>query len=1157
MSYFQDWLSKSYKPCCIVISSDKAKQIIAENNLTPSEFLRPFGDFRGKKIQIQFTEKEKDREPISLNDFILDFYDSEDYFQIKQETIINYVETMFNQNEPSWNLNSPLITKNLLEPVKDKIIEGQYCTLWFKEFEKTILECQNFDEYELNQQPLINIFVVHIGEKVSVINDELVKKIPKIIKEKRYDTSEVSIIIALNEKKDIIFNEIELEKSYKRYDNFKSYYKFYWDINCPPFADYKEKEQKKISDNFKNYFHRKDIYDSSKENYKDYKNKQYGKYINMEQYRKYREDFFNFFSNVFIPKMLPEKILSKLFNTIKKNKSFTNIFKKKDIQYYRNTKIYRFSELERAYYNLGLLYFYFHNYDLSNENLKLLRNSLKEKSDKHKNRVKELKAMSKFLQKKIAKKEFNIIEEVKLCGNVYQFIRQELIIIKMLENKLKENNKGDMTEVSKVIKRFIKINDDQYLGEKDIKIIKYFNGLLEEKLAVYNLFEKKFRKYVYHLALTGEKFEKLSMHNYALYCLSKLLYFIDNPSPSFIRLRIKYNHLLGEICNTIKYLEGSFKFFKNCFEFCCYNLAYEDQIQTRYTQYYSSAATQLMSNKTIYNNIDLNDLKLPQVDNASLFVLENDDYDIKIRSDKIENSKEKSWLIFDKYAESLTTDVYATLDEIDLNHIKLIHDLTNETNKKITNVHTDRFFQGNINQKLFVKCTITNPLKIDILISNVKLFCSFIPYKNSSINTNIKNSSDKEDDLKDEEKEKESHNNEKEIKKEEEKEENKNKELQEEISLNINEDNKEKENNNENKETYKIDYKEEINKNEVKDEEKINANNSIFSKNKEKENDLNDGIKEDENKNEEKEEDIKKKDLEIKNEENNKIINEEIKINEAENKNIEESNNEKEDKHIEEEKSGEIKVQEMEKNEEGKNKQINEEINNIEKDKKNEVIINKENEISNENKEAKNRDEVENNDINERENDEIKTEEMNNEKKGESIPEKEENKNEVDKIVYNKEESNITDIKSEEDFKKIDINDKENNKNEVILKEKEIKNEINDNEEKEKNLENRISGEGSINNEENTNKENENENKDTKNKEIDINDFEIINSGGKVLENGEKINLQNAEENNDEAKIEDEIDKEIFQKDEKENKTLDNEENKKKLKKMMLMKIKT
>ena len=65
MSYFQDWLSASFKPCILVYCTEKAKKIIAQNNLSPSEFLRPFGDFRGKKIQIQFNDKEK--EPIIIN----------------------------------------------------------------------------------------------------------------------------------------------------------------------------------------------------------------------------------------------------------------------------------------------------------------------------------------------------------------------------------------------------------------------------------------------------------------------------------------------------------------------------------------------------------------------------------------------------------------------------------------------------------------------------------------------------------------------------------------------------------------------------------------------------------------------------------------------------------------------------------------------------------------------------------------------------------------------------------------------------------------------------------------------------------------------------------------------------------------------------------
>ena len=56
------------------------------------------------------------------------------------------------------------------------------------------------------------------------------------------------------------------------------------------------------------------------------------------------------------------------------------------------------------------------------------------------------------------------------------------------------------------------------------------------------------------------------------------------------------------------------------------------------------------------NNVDLNELNIPQVDNASLFVLENDDYNIKERAKKMLGTDEKSWLVFNKYGESLPTD---------------------------------------------------------------------------------------------------------------------------------------------------------------------------------------------------------------------------------------------------------------------------------------------------------------------------------------------------------------------------------------------------------------------------------------------------------------------------------------------------------------------
>ena len=749
-SYFQDWLSSSFRPCCLVYCTEKAKKIIAKNNLTPSEFLRPFGDFRGKKIKIQFNDKEK--EPTTINNFIFDFYDVAKYQQIDKTSIINYLTTMLKINSPIWNLSSPLITKGHAEPFLNRL--KQYSTPWFKEFEKTLIECLYFDEYELYQQPLINIFIVSIEEKNSVINDNLGKHNPKLINEKKYDTPSESIILTLNDCKDHSLKEDELEKSKSRFAMYKNYHIIHWDINVGPYSQQNDSEQKKISEIFKKYFHKTDIYNKDDENYKDYQKKEYGIYIRPAFYKKYKEDFMNYFNKIFINKIL-ERIAS--LNAIIKSKTgISRIFKKDEINYYRGSKVYKFTELERAYYNLGLLYFFFHNYDMANDTFKLLRNTLKEKSDKHKERIKELKAMCKFLQKKESNKEFNILQEMSSKGTIEQYIRTLFIAIKMFESKIKSGNKEiDYKNDYKLLieKKILNKIPKQLEKTKGNNLLELLVPLLQEKIAVYYLSENKFRKYVCYMAFAGKNFAKLSqeMKLYALYSLSNLVYFIDHPSPSFTMLRVYFNKLLGEVCNALKYSEGSLKFFKNCLEFSCVTGDELKETQSNFLMYYLSIITQIKREKIICNNLDLNELNIPQVDNASLFVLENDDYNIKQMAKKMLGTDEKSWLVFNKYAESLTSDVYVNLDDVDLDHIKLIHDLTNQTNKVIANVHTDRYFYGNINQKLFVKCTIRNPLSTDIQVTSVKLFCQFLPGKvssNQKQNNNTPTPTSKEDENK-------------------------------------------------------------------------------------------------------------------------------------------------------------------------------------------------------------------------------------------------------------------------------------------------------------------------------------------------------------------------------------------------------------------------
>ena len=71
--------------------------------------------------------------------------------------------------------------------------------------------------------------------------------------------------------------------------------------------------------------------------------------------------------------------------------------KKEEIIYHENTYVYKFNEVERAYFNLGLLYFFFHNYDGAYETFKPLYQFIKQKSPQHKEKLKILISTVRFI----------------------------------------------------------------------------------------------------------------------------------------------------------------------------------------------------------------------------------------------------------------------------------------------------------------------------------------------------------------------------------------------------------------------------------------------------------------------------------------------------------------------------------------------------------------------------------------------------------------------------------------------------------------------------------------------------------------------------------------------------------------------------------------
>ena len=127
------------------------------------------------------------------------------------------------------------------------------------------------------------------------------------------------------------------------------------------------------------------------------------------------------------------------------------------------------------------------------------------------------------------------------------------------------------------------------------------------------------------------------MKPYALYSLSQLLFVIDNPNKSFVNFREYYNNKMGMGCNEIKYFEGGVKFFRNCLKFSYLNdnQSYNRKMQNIYLNFYLNNASRIFQEKLICENINISDICVPLIDNRSLFILEENDYNIKKLSELI------------------------------------------------------------------------------------------------------------------------------------------------------------------------------------------------------------------------------------------------------------------------------------------------------------------------------------------------------------------------------------------------------------------------------------------------------------------------------------------------------------------------------------------
>ena len=755
-TYFQEWLSETFKPCILVYCTNLARNSIKKNNLSPADFLRPLGDFTGKKLELPFPESEI----MSFINFQIDFYDNNKFKSIKQKEIQYYIDTMFKENAPKWDLSNALLNKNK-KNITDFISRLKYYSSpYFTEYEKTLFECLYFGDYELYQQPLINILMCSSidepSEIISLLNTK--ENIPELILKQIYDPAQENLLIILNDLSDKNYNKLSEEQKEQNISKFKLKFTNYsiinLDINTKDNIVNNE-ETNIVSELYKKYFHKLDIYDPNNDFYRN-KDNIYGAYISNENIKKYKDNFYKYF-NFFLKNNFIH-LINRYLEIIQNNSGIKNFLtnfsgfslltRKEEINYYPNTKIYKFSELERAYYNLGLINFYFHNYGNAFEYFKTLKGMINTKSIKFAERIKELIIICKYITT-YANKEFNFVDEIIAEGTLEQIIRNELIIIKIYENNesLYPMIENILNFIIATKQKFIKEekNEDKEKdnennnkqNENNYKCFNYLYPLLFEKISIYYISHNYYRKFQMFMSFTGESYNKLSnntMKIYSLNSLSNLLNILDDSNSSFLNLKLFYNNKLSGICKDLNYWESYFKFSKNCFELLVYDkFNKNNDIQKKYFEKYLDSVNYIQINNINCQNIDFNFLEIPKIDNSSLFILEENDYKIKLATEQLKNIYKKenrknplTWMEFNKYSEKLVENYYVYLIEPDLLCIKMLYDLANRKLGEMVNIK-NRNFQGNINQKLYVNINIKNPLTINLEISSIKLNCDFYP----------------------------------------------------------------------------------------------------------------------------------------------------------------------------------------------------------------------------------------------------------------------------------------------------------------------------------------------------------------------------------------------------------------------------------------------
>jgi hypothetical protein len=742
---FMEWVLSHYLPNMIVYSSDNAKKIVAKNNLTPSEFLRPFGNFTGININFSYGE----RFTINLKNLKFDFYDSEKFSKLNFSFVTEMIENLLTcpGNYPEWNLSD--LNDKSADSVLKKLSPKTFSFPWFQEYDKTILEAMNFNEYEMLQQPLANIYMISVKDDKKEIDSLVKKNIPLLIEEGVYEKNMPSMVFILNEKSKDDNQNASMDYLIRMMEIIRLTYPGFYVLCCE--INSLGEPQNLNNDIWSKYIHKLDYYKIENVHYK-LPDTKYGDFISAEERENFKSGIYKFF-NEYI-KIYLQKLVMDLDEEITNNKKgikngFLSMFKKGEkIEYINVFNIYKLTPMEKKLYLLSMIQFYFRDYDNAMEHLKILMGDLKSKSNEHYNAILELYTVCHFICSTGARKDVDFESPYNAylkSKNSKGALRYLLIWVKMLEH----------------LKRFNEIPKMLIRATSEITA-PFLSPLLLEKASIYYLLSStgitwQVKKFAFFQVLAGMSFksQNAEFKRYTLNCYGNVVKFFLKNNPSFLRSKEFLNSGMGEVSMNIEYFEGALQFFKNCIELSTFKNI--DQDQALYIRHFLKSLNSLGHGSGL-SYIEIKELNIPDIVNSSLLVIEEQDYDIgcsRINPNlnlalssssgfgDSSSSKCVNWGNFQKYTRVDIKKSYINLSESDGYILKNLDNII-ENKQNFSDFHSKRIFKANIGNKIYVRFLIKNPLNLNLSISSLRLVCDFIPTnkdenknENQSINSYV------------------------------------------------------------------------------------------------------------------------------------------------------------------------------------------------------------------------------------------------------------------------------------------------------------------------------------------------------------------------------------------------------------------------------------